>query len=504
MACSSSYPPGLIPVPQDHLHSQLEVDLGQNGHAFNIPDASGGKIIDFDAGKEVDNDRQAPEKALSVSQEPFRPSVPPLEQPKHSPKRRRLVILLSVLLALSLGAGIGGGVGGSAAVRGQASGSSTAGSHTTRTPSQPPQITRTRPPIYANTGLAAVQWTDLEGVLHKRLYYQDPSAQIVESAWDNSSDSGNAWQVSSIGDAAKPGTPIAAAVGYPHASYNYDLVKNVYYVSSNNHLVERGAPSENPQTWGNDNFSGLYTAANASFLAAYWHQNIQNTSQELVILFQKENFANGITQARYLSDEKMSYPWVSNNFGFSHPSGSNFAIAPASYRDGKRVMLYTVGNSKALQQHEYKISDDTFVSTAAVSLDSSSATGLTLDPRVPLAVVAQDNTALYTSASTRQCMYTTPLANLIIYAMPNRGSLALSAWNCTTGFIDRTSDIKVMQKNDTTFLALTAATDETAYGGFLYVMFDSGDGPEIEEWRIPNHAGDTWNISSRVTTNFAL
>ena len=93
------------------------------------------------------------------------------------------------------------------------------------TPPQAPTTTRVR---YANTGLAVMQWTDLNGTLHKRLYYQDNSDKIRESAWDNSTAFDTAWDVNAISDAVKPGTPIAAAAGYPHASYNYSLVRIAY------------------------------------------------------------------------------------------------------------------------------------------------------------------------------------------------------------------------------------------------------------------------------------
>ena len=72
--------------------------------------------------------------------------------------------------------------------------------------------------------MAAIQWTDLNGTAHKRVYYQDQNNKIVESAWDNSS-TFDAWEVNTISDAVKPSTPIAAVAGYPHVSHNYSLVR---------------------------------------------------------------------------------------------------------------------------------------------------------------------------------------------------------------------------------------------------------------------------------------
>lgn len=155
-------------------------------------------------------------------------------------------------------------------------------------------------------------------------------------------------------------------------------------MSTNDELFERQAPSNNSQAWEDDNFSGLYTATNSTFLTAYWNQNIQNVSQELVVLFQEENFANGITQGRYISNSTTSDPWVANNFGFSHPKGSTFAMSLVSYRSGKHLMLYTVDDGNNLHQHEYTISDTDLDSNTVVSLTSQSgkypAQSFTLSP----------------------------------------------------------------------------------------------------------------------------
>lgn len=129
-------------------------------------------------------------------------------------------------------------------------------------------------------------------------------------------------------------------------------------MSSDDELIESQAPSNDSQAWENDNFSGLYSATNASFLTAYWNQDIPKESEELVVLFQKDDFANGITQGRYTSNRSTSNPWVTNNFGFSQPKGSAFAFALVSYRSGKHMMLYTVDDRNNLQQHEYTISDN--------------------------------------------------------------------------------------------------------------------------------------------------
>jgi len=137
-------------------------------------------------------------------------------------------------------------------------------------------------------------------------------------------------------------------------------------------IIERQAPSNNSQAWEDDNFTGLYTASNSTFLAAYWHQNIANASEELVVLFQEANFADGITQGRYTSNSTTSNPWVAQNFPFSQPDGSTFAMSPVSYRSGKHLELYTIDENNNLQQHEYTISDTDLDPTTIVALTSQS------------------------------------------------------------------------------------------------------------------------------------
>ena len=343
---------------------------------------------------------------------------------------------------------------------------------------------------------------------------------------DNSTDIKAAWTDQAISDAVKPNTPISAAAGWPHASYNYTLVRNVYYLSNtNNEIIERQSSASAPTSWEDDNFTGLYSASNATYLTAYWNQNIANVSQELVVLYQSGNYANGITQARYISNSTTSSPWVTNNFGFAQPKGNAFAMSLVSYRSGKHLMMYTVDDSKKLQQHEYTISDTVFDPNTVVALTSESrkftfegprifirmlivlvATGLNVDPHAPLAIIAQDNQPLYGDIShLPECTHNTPLTNLIIYTTDaSRSSLSLSAWNCTSGFVDQSADLKPLQKANATFLSLAGMSERATGNGSLYVMFDVGRGPQVEEWAVPKHAGDLWVTSRPVQVNFGL
>ncbi len=130
-------------------------------------------------------------------------------------KRKTFFIALAVVFLLMVSGVISGGVGGTTSAHHR-------GPTATASKSIPTPTTRT---LYGNTGLAAMQYTDLNGTLHKRLYYQDSSNKVRESAWDNNTAFDTAWQINAVSDAVKPGTPIAAAAGYPHAIYDYPLVR---------------------------------------------------------------------------------------------------------------------------------------------------------------------------------------------------------------------------------------------------------------------------------------
>ena len=103
-----------------------------------------------------------------------------------------------------------------------------------------------------------------------------------------------------------------------------------------------------------------------------------------------------------------------------------------------------------------------------------------------------------------ECTRSTPLTNLIFFATADRSALVLSAWNCTAGFLDHSSEIEPLQKPNTTYLSLAATNDRVSGDGDLYIMFDSGNGPQVEEWAVPKRAGDPWVMGRTVTDNFGI
>lgn len=224
MAGSRPLSTAQVPAPEDTQYSTLEVDhnrlLENDGKAAPIvgQDPKDEKIISYsDVGKQA--------VVVDVHDVPSESSRPIEERKIFGLRRKTFFILLPVVLVLIIAGAVGGGVGGTIAARNRKPTATIPTDISSPTPPQTPTKTRER---YANTGLAAMQWTDLNGTLHKRLYYQDNSDKIRESAWDNSTAFDTAWEFNAISGAVKPGTPIAAVAGYPHASYNYSLVRIAY------------------------------------------------------------------------------------------------------------------------------------------------------------------------------------------------------------------------------------------------------------------------------------
>ena len=177
------------------------------------------KMLEYSSEKEADHNEVGKQQVLAGTANPTRLTT---ETRILGLKRKTFFVLLVASFVLVIAGAIGGGVGGTKSMQdGKKTPTSSLAPSATIPSSIKPSITSTP---YANTGMAAVQWTDLNGTAHKRVYYQDQNNKIVESAWDNSS-TFDAWEVNTISDAVRPSTPIAAAAGYPHASHNFSLVR---------------------------------------------------------------------------------------------------------------------------------------------------------------------------------------------------------------------------------------------------------------------------------------
>ena len=206
-----------VPTQETGPYSTLEVHHGRFvEHEWNAapnarPRSTQEKLTYYD--KDLHKEIVVTERPL-----PDTPDAP--ESPTQSSilglrRKTFFFVLVGVVLAI-VAAALGGGIEGAAAARRSNVKDITSSNSNSSTSTTTP---------YTNTGLAAMQWTDTNGTMYKRIYYQDRKNTVKESAWDNSTAFTTAWAVNTISDAVKPGTPLAAVAGWPHASYNYTLVR---------------------------------------------------------------------------------------------------------------------------------------------------------------------------------------------------------------------------------------------------------------------------------------
>ena len=133
-------------------------------------------------------------------------------EPRLQPRRKRRAtwIFAAIVVVVLIIAAILGGIFGSKAHRNRA-GSAPIVNNTSSNDTSPNNATASNvtKSIISDSALASVAWSDANGVIHYRVYYQDSNNMIKESAWTNA-DSPPKWYVSNEGiGTAKNGTPLA-------------------------------------------------------------------------------------------------------------------------------------------------------------------------------------------------------------------------------------------------------------------------------------------------------
>ncbi|KAE9968727.1 hypothetical protein EG328_007293 [Venturia inaequalis] len=339
-----------------------------------------------------------------------------------------------------------------------------------------------------NPSMAALSWEDQKSIQHYKVYYQDESNSIWESSW-NSTQTSPKWKHALVADPTmhvQPGSPLGAAAGWPHANYSYTLVKNVYYLGAADRIYERQARANNSNAWANDNLSGLYTAANLSSLNVYWTQNITNTSQALCVLFQEKRIgASRFTIGKYTSYGNISNEWVETKYNYTIQDGSPLSMARLSRPED--VLIYAVGEDRRLDQYRYNITTD--------DVTEFGSTDVVIPPKAVMAVAIQDNGPVYTTWGQRpECSRLLQYTHLVMTTTADASGLNLYSWNCSSGFVNQTSQITSLLRNKRHIFSLASHID-----GKIYVRFDAGRGAEIEEWAVPKIAGESWRVTGNVT-----
>jgi hypothetical protein len=294
------------------------------------------------------------------------------------------------------------------------------------------------------------------------------------------------------------------------STYERAKVKNVYYIGSNQAIIERAAKSNDSNSWYSENLSGLYKAASGSSLSSYWTQNFTNVSQALLVMFQDYERPDMFSIGKYTSWKNISNEWISIKYNFTTMRGSPLAMTPLSSSElPHNLLLYAAKPNGQLAQYLYNVSDDSareFGSTNSTSIawleecacqltwQLAVITDPVLSPRTALVVIAQNNTSLYPTWGDRpECSRNAPLTHLILYTNTDRSGLNLDSWNCSSGLINQTNNIASLVGRNRKYLGLASHQD-----GKVYVQYDQGFGPEIEEWAVPQNSLANWVMSGKV------
>ncbi|EJT74826.1 hypothetical protein GGTG_08664 [Gaeumannomyces tritici R3-111a-1] len=212
--------------------------------------------------------------------------------------------------------------------------------------------------------------------------------------------------------------------------------------------------------------------------------------------------ANSLSVSKYVSDRTSDLPWATQQLSLSILDGSPMALArignPTTRSDTR---LYLANSDENMVQYQFDFQTGT--------LGRSSSTAFKLSPQSPLAVIARDNTGFYSRDTLPACARAAPYTHLVLFASPDRSSLSLVSWNCSGGFAEQTAKIKplllVRDRPGRTYLDLAAPQPDglantTPSSGRVYVLFDAGDGPEVEEWEAPDGGTDAaWKVVGSVS-----
>lgn len=132
-------------------------------------------------------------------------------------------------------------------------------------------------------------------------------------------------------------------------------------------------------------------------------------------------------------------------------------------------------------------------------------------PNTPICVTTEDHRGSFTNETLPECAKSGGgafLTHLILLATPDRNNLTLTSWNCSSGFTSQQGRIEGLLKPGRTYLDLASASASNVTSGDdrVYVLFDEGGGPDIEEWGVPAGQGDggggsqDWKMIGRVPT----
>ncbi|KAI0537000.1 hypothetical protein GGR58DRAFT_502728 [Xylaria digitata] len=415
------------------------------------------------------------------------------------PSRKWFWILVALLAAGIVGGGVGGGI------------RVALGHHTAAESSEIPSNTTKSSPILQNSSIAATQWGDGSGNKVYRVYVQSTEGPILEATWELKNPT---WKISKITDEytdIKLGTPIAAAVRY---SYDNDTLaierrsalaqspgdpsypKRVYFVGQAGTLYEHASPYKHQESlWGGGRLGGGYAVSSDSFVFSFWYQNSTLRTQILAVLFQNSR-ENSLSVAKYMTNRTGTTRWKGTTPSLQIQDGSALAVAPIG--DRRDLRMYASDTGGKMTVHRYNLTRS--------SLGDPFLTSFDISPRAPISVSTQDNRNYFTAKTLPECAKEDgqPLTHLIMFPTLDRRGLNLVSWNCSSGFLNQTTTIEPLLQENRTYLGIAnTITSLNPEDQRVYVLFDAGDGPEIEEWQVPPGAQNAdWRVLGIVPVAF--
>ncbi|KAI0528332.1 hypothetical protein GGR58DRAFT_529053 [Xylaria digitata] len=209
-----------------------------------------------------------------------------------------------------------------------------------------------------------------------------------------------------------------------------------------------------------------------------WYENFDPREQILAVMFQ-DTADHTLSIAKYTSDEIREYPWSLSNTGLQIQVGSALAAGPIGA--GTDFRLYVSDTSGTMKVYRYDLIND--------GISDPISTGFDFPPHTALSISTQDNRDYFTTTTLPECVADQQLTCLILFPTIDRNSLNFVSWNCSSGFLNQTTRIEPLLQSNRTYLGLASTvTSFDSEDQRVYVLFDAGNGPEIEEWEVPPRA----------------
>ncbi|KAI0378816.1 hypothetical protein F5Y04DRAFT_261105 [Hypomontagnella monticulosa] len=246
---------------------------------------------------------------------------------------RMFYILVAGVILIVIGAVVGGVVGGLASRRNE----------TDSPPEQQPEPGTTSPSnILSTSKLAASNWTDPQGVIHRSVFFQDPYNSLITRQWDSQN---RTWMTRNLSQFMQssttgrihpiPGTSLASVSGDNKWGSMYEVHVFFSEIDSNDSATFSWVSSKNPR--GNPDFWVYGTSEvrtwNGTQLAAAWERcSYEKCVGNWAVAYQgREGFINVANASDWSNNTK---PAVRAS---AVSAGASMALLPAlngAYVDG--------------------------------------------------------------------------------------------------------------------------------------------------------------------------